>query len=117
MNQKLVFKNIFLVTVVILTVLPTLVTFNSLLTTIFNHMQWYVWLQSTVVPFESRLVAVLLKGVGITAILTPGQTQVSMLVKKSGEYLPVVLQWNCLGWQSMLLLITTFIIGLRGNRD
>ncbi len=115
MNQKAVFKNIFFITVVLLTVLPTLVTFSAFLTSVFNHLQWYIWLQDFVVPFESRLVAVLLKAAGITAVLTPGQSDVSLLVKKSNEYLPVVLQWNCLGWQSILLLFVTFITGLRGN--
>lgn len=115
MNQKSVFKNIFLVIVVILTILPALVTFNSLLTSVFNSMHWYIWLQTTIVPYESRLVAVLLKLVGITSVLTIGQGDFSMLVKKSDQYLPVALQWNCLGWQSILLLIVTFITGLRNN--
>jgi len=115
MNQKEVFKNIFIIIAVILTVMPTLVTFSALLTSIFNHMQWYVLLQKYVVPFEARLVAVIIKAVGITALITPDQPSVSLLLKKSSAYIPVVLEWNCLGWQSMLLLIVTLVTGLRGN--
>lgn len=115
MKQKQVFKNAFIVGVIIIMLMPTLVTFNSMLTGLLNHLHWYVWLQDHVVPFESRLVAVILKAMGITTVLTPGNHDVSLLLKKSNEYIPVALEWNCLGWQSMLLLVVTFINGFRGN--
>ncbi len=113
MNQKDVFKKIFIVTTFVLMLLPALVTFSSVLTSIFNKMGWYVWLQNVVVPFEARLVAVLIQLVGIKGYVTSGQ-QFSMLLLKNNQYLPIVLEWNCLGWQSLILLVITLFAGLRG---
>jgi exosortase/archaeosortase family protein len=115
MREKRVFKKILAVTAVVLAVLPVLVTFSAILTEIFNRMQWYRWIQETVVPFEARLVAVLIKPVGITGMVTPGQQFAMVLEKPGGELLPVSLEWNCLGWQSLILLGLTFVTGLQGS--
>jgi len=115
MKQKQVFKKIFIVAAIVLSVLPALVTFSAALTTLFNRMGWYVWLQRLVVPFEARLVAVLIKLVGIKAMVTPGESYAMVLAKPEGELLPVALEWNCLGWQSMILLALTLTTGLRGE--
>ena len=86
-----------------------------MLTKVFNSMGWYVWLQRTVVPFEARLVAVTLKLVGVNGLVTPSNEHFAMVLERPGSsYLPVQLSWNCLGWQSLLLLILTFITGLQG---
>ncbi len=114
MGQKRVFKNILAVTAVVLAVLPVLVTFSSVLTTVFDRMQWYVWLQQTVVPFEARLVAVLIRLGGVRGLVTPGQKFAMILEKPGGSYLPVALEWNCLGWQSLVLLGLTLVTGLSG---
>lgn len=115
MNQKTIFKQIFLITVVILTVLPALVMFSSILTEIFNHIGWYLWIQKTIVPFEARLVAVIVRLVGIKALIVSNQ-EYSLVLESAGKgYIPVSLEWNCLGWQSMILLLITFITGLRGK--
>ncbi len=115
MNQKQVFKKIFLVVAIILPLLPVLVTFSSVLTAVFNRMQWYVILQEWVVPFEARLVAVLLRVVNIKGVITPDASFSMLLVRSGQPDLPVKLEWNCLGWQSLVLLGITLITGLRGN--
>jgi len=114
MNQKKVFKDIFIVAAVVLSVLPVIVTFSAALTSLFEKMGWYVWLQEAIVPIESRLVAVLVKFVGITSKVTTN-SNFSLLLLKGEGYIPVKLEWNCLGWQSMILLATTMITGLRGD--
>ena len=113
-GSKQVFKKIFAVTAVVLAVLPVLVTFSAILTDIFNRMQWYVWIQDHVVPFEARLVAVLLRLVAINGVVTPGQRFAMLLERPGQDWLPVSLEWNCLGWQSMILLALTLVTGLRG---
>lgn len=115
MYQKRVFKRILAVTAVVLAVLPVLVTFSSILTEIFNRMQWYVWIQEHVVPFEARLVAVLIRLVGIQGVVTPGQHFAMILERPGQDWLPVQLSWNCLGWQSLVLLGLTLITGLQGH--
>ena len=114
-HQKRVFKRILAITAVVLAILPVLVTFSSILTDIFNRFQWYLLLQQTVVPFEARLVAVVIKAVGISGLVTPNQQQFAMILERPGQdYLPVQLSWNCLGWQSLVLLGLTLVTGLQG---
>lgn len=113
-SQKKVFKDIFLVSAIVLSILPVIVTFSAILTSLFNKMGWYVWLQEAIVPLESRLVAVIIKLAGITAKVTSNH-DFSMVLVKGESLIPVKLEWNCLGWQSMILLVITFVTGLRGR--
>lgn len=115
MDQKKVFKQIFLITAILLAVLPTLVLFSSMLTALFSHMGWYVWLQQVVVPVEARFVAVLIKPLGIKAQIAQGQDYALLLQKSTSDFLPVRLEWNCLGWQSLVMLGITLITGLWGR--
>jgi exosortase/archaeosortase family protein len=116
MEQKKIFKDILIVTVIVLSALPVIVTFSAFLTTLFNKMQWYSVLQEYVVPFESRLVAVIVRLAGITGSVTPNQTEFSIVLHKCvSELIPIRLEWNCLGWQSMILLVITLTTGLRGK--
>jgi exosortase/archaeosortase family protein len=114
MEKKKIFKMILLVAVVLLSILPVIVTFSSVLTSLFVRMRWYTVLQESVVPFESRLVAVLIKPLGITGQVT-SKEEFSMVLLKGSEAIPIKLEWNCLGWQSMILLVITLVIGLRGD--
>lgn len=114
MKQKNTFKKLFAGLAILLAVLPIVVTFSSLLTNIFEKIGAYVWLQDIIVPFEARIVAVLLRAVNIKAVVTPG-AHFAMLLQRGDSYLPVELQWNCLGWQSLILLGLTFVTGLRGS--
>jgi len=114
LNQKKIFKDIFLVAAVVLSILPVIVTFSAILTSLFNKMGWYVWLQDAIVPIESRLVAVIVKLAGITAKVAQNH-DFSMVLIRGESLIPVKLEWNCLGWQSMILLLITFTTGLRGK--
>lgn len=115
MNQKATFKKLFAGVAILLAVLPFVVTFSAVLTEVFNKVGAYVWLQDKIVPFEARLVAVLLRGVNIRGVVTP-DSNFAMLLERQGQVpLPVQLEWNCLGWQSMVLLGLTLITGLRGD--
>lgn len=114
-DQKATFKKLFAGIAILLAVLPFVVTFSAVMTSLFDKMGWYVWLQEVIVPFEARLIAVLLRGVNIKGIVTPG-TNFAMLLELPGNtYLPVSLEWNCLGWQSLVLLGLTLATGLRGK--
>jgi exosortase/archaeosortase family protein len=115
MNSKTVFRNIFIAASIILTILPALATLSSVLTRLFLSLHWYVLLQDIVVPFEAKLVAVLIKLVGITGYITPGESFAMALKQPSGQLMAIELQWNCLGWQSMIFLIVSLVVGLRGK--
>jgi hypothetical protein len=51
-------------------------------------MRWYTVLQESVVPFESRLVAVLIKPLGITGQVT-SKEEFSMVLLKGTEAIPL----------------------------
>src|SRR3990170_1271959 len=115
MNQKRTFQIIFIFLALLLVLLPFVTTFNSVLTSFINHIGWYKKLQEFAVPFEARFIVIVLRFIGIPSYLAqPGDTM-SFYVLKEYEYWPVQLQWNCLGWQSLLLLTISFLAGLQGN--
>ena len=114
-DQKATFKKLFAGVAILLAVLPFVVTFSAVLTEVFNKVGAYVWLQDKIVPFEARLVAVLLRGVNIRGVVTPGAHFAMLLERPGNTYLPVRLEWNCLGWQSLVLLGLTLATGLRGG--
>jgi exosortase/archaeosortase family protein len=114
-DQKATFKKLFAAVAILLAVLPFIVTFSAALTSFFNKIGWYIALQRFVVPFEARLVAVLLRVVNIRGVVTPGSNFAMLLERPGQSYLPVSLEWNCLGWQSLVMLGLTLATGLRGN--
>lgn len=69
--------------------------------------QAYKILQDWVVPYEARLLA------GIFTLFPVSVYPVSTGVYLNGQFLEI--QWNCLGWQSAVLLIATFITGMQGS--
>lgn len=107
MNQKRTFAIIFALLAVFLAVLPFLVSFNDVLTRLIEGIGAYRWVQERIVPLEVKMVAVLVRPLGIDYV----SHQTGM--KVNGTYAGMT--WNCLGWQSLLLLIITFVFGLRGN--
>lgn len=111
-TQKLVFKKILVVGAIVMSILPLLVTFSSFLTDLFDKMGWYTLLQTTIAPYESRLVAVIIKLFGIPAEIALNQ-KYSLILIRGNDSIPVALEWNCLGWQSMVLLFITFLTGLK----
>jgi len=115
MKQKATFKKLFAGIAILLAALPFIVTFSAGLTSVFNKIGAYIWLQEQVVPFEARLVAVVLRLVRINGVVTPGQSFAMLLERPGQSSLPVQLEWNCLGWQSLVLLILTLITGLGGD--
>jgi len=107
MKQKRTFGIIFALLAVFLAILPFLVSFNEVLTHLVEKFNLYMWVQERIVPLEVKMVGVLVKPFGVNYLAHPGGMTVN------GTY--ARLTWNCLGWQSLLLLIITLIFGLRGN--
>lgn len=107
MRQKRVFQTIFLLLVIILLVLPFFVTFNELLTKAVERIGVYTWIQSQIVPYEVSMVQTLTSLFGVTFVPYAN----GMLVK--GKFLEMT--WNCIGWQSLLLLGITLVVGLRSG--
>jgi exosortase/archaeosortase family protein len=107
MREKRTFILIFALLAVFLAVLPFLVSFNEVLTHLVERFRLYMWVQERVVPLEVKMIGVLVQPLGIKFIAHPNGMTVN------GIYAGMT--WNCIGWQSLLLLLVTLIFGLRGN--
>ena len=94
--------------------LPLFAALSSVLTEALSNAGWYRPIQKYVVPWEARLVAATIAPLGIEARVTSNPKAAFYMVKQ-GMAMPVDLSWNCLGWQSALLLVISLVAGLRGN--
>ena len=90
--QKRTFRTIFLLTTIALLVLPAVTTFNELLTGIVMQVRLYRYIQEFIVPFQARMIAVVLQLFGITASATA--TGIALGDAKAIGNI-VTISWNC----------------------
>jgi exosortase/archaeosortase family protein len=95
----------------LLMLLPLVTTFDDLLTA------WALQLGAnnplqTIVPIEARMVVGLLGLVGIHAAASGSHL---IVWDGSGAMHTLFISWNCIGWQSLILLGVSFLSGLRGR--
>jgi exosortase/archaeosortase family protein len=95
----------------LLMLLPLVTTFDDLLTA------WALQLGAnnplqTIVPVEGRMVVGLLGLLGIHAAASGSHL---VVWDGSGAMHTLFISWNCIGWQSMILLGVSFLSGLRGS--
>ena len=110
--SKDTFISLFLILVLLLMFFPLLSTFNDVLTRIVINLRGYWFIREVIVPFEVRLVAVILAALGVEVAVT------REYVVLSGSSQPFIAEivWNCIGWQSVLFFAITAFIGLQGDR-
>lgn len=113
--MKKPFKLILAGFAILMVALPPLALVNSVMTVVLDKSSWYKPIQKYVVPWEARWVVVTLKLIGIEGRVIEGNKLASMYLVKNGQALPVDLAWNCLGWQSLLLLVVSLVAGLSGR--
>jgi len=90
-----------------LAVLPLLVSFNEILTKVFETFSLYKWIENYIVPRQAAMVGVILSPFNINYSVFRGGLIIN------GSYVHIT--WNCIGWQSLIVLITTFFVGLKGK--
>ena len=96
----------------LLMVMPLVTTFDDLLTT------WALQLGANnplqaIVPVEARMVVGLLGLVGVHAAASGNYM---VVWDGSGALHTLLISWNCIGWQSLILLGMSFVSGLRGEQ-
>jgi exosortase/archaeosortase family protein len=107
LNQKRTFSLILAALAVMLMILPFVVSINDFLTRTVEKFGWYLWIQRKVVPWEVKMVGVMVRPLGIDFVAYPeGFTANDTYAK---------LSWNCIGWQSLFLFFLTLPFGLRGG--
>ncbi len=95
----------------LLMLLPLVTTFDDFLTTWALHLGANNPLQA-IVPVEARMVVGLLGLVGIHAAASGSHL---VVWDSAGAMHTLFISWNCIGWQSLVLLGVSFLSGLRGS--
>ena len=100
-------------TCALLMLLPFVTTFDDLLTT------WALQLGANnplqgIVPVEARMVVSLLGMVGIHSAASGSHI---VIWDGAGSMHTLFISWNCIGWQSLILLGISFVSGLRGHHS
>lgn len=102
---------LFLILTLILLFLPLTATFNDLLTQVAINLRGYRFIREVIVPFQVRVVAVVLTGLGYEVSVTN-----EYVVLGATEPFIAEIVWNCIGWQSILFFILTAVVGLQGDK-
>jgi len=97
----------------LLMLLPLVTTFDDLLTTWAMQLGANNPLQA-IVPVEARMVVGVLALAGIHAAASGSHL---VVWDGSGAMHTLFISWNCIGWQSLVLLGVSFISGLRGRHS
>jgi exosortase/archaeosortase family protein len=105
-----VFAMLLALTAVALVVLPFVSTFDDLLTQIGMRLGIAAPLQG-IVPAEVRVTVTVLGLLGIHAAAAGNQL---VVWNSSGAPQTLFISWNCVGWQSLILLALSLMVGLRG---
>ena len=100
------------ITCALLMLLPFVTTFDDLLAS------WALALGANnplqgIVPIEARMVVGLLGVVGIHAAASGSHL---VIWDAAGSMHTLFISWNCIGWQSLILLGVSFLSGLRGQQ-
>jgi exosortase/archaeosortase family protein len=101
------FSMVLIVAALLLMTLPFINTVNEFMTTILIKLELYRLLEDFVVPYESKILA------GVFSLFPVSAWATSEGVWLNGTFLRI--EWNCIGWQSGILLIATYFTGLGGN--
>jgi len=111
-GQKQTFIYIFLILVLVLMAMPFITTFNDILTRIVMRLDIYRIIQDYIVPWEVRMVGVILWPFGFK----PGIVGEYLSIGGPSTPFLIEIAWNCIGWQSLLFFILTSWVGLQGDR-
>ncbi|NIM47635.1 MAG: hypothetical protein GTN40_05790 [Candidatus Aenigmarchaeota archaeon] len=109
--EKSTFKLIMLFSAILLLLMPFITTFNDVLTRFVMKIELYKNIQAFVAPIEIKFITLILNILGIKTLITTS----TISVWKNMDWKTFTISWNCIGWQSMILLFITYFVGLAGN--
>ncbi|MHA2024169.1 MAG: archaeosortase/exosortase family protein [Candidatus Thorarchaeota archaeon] len=92
-------------------VMPFINTFNEMLTRIVEQTMIFSVIQEVMAPFIVKILVTVLRVLGIPA-LSGGS---NLYLTNSFIPLQIYINWNCIGWQSFILLVFTLVTGLQGS--
>lgn len=106
-----VYRRLIFFTVFALVVLPFTTSFNEALTKVVERLEIVSAIQSSVAPLTVRGVASILGFLGVPCVAAGS----SVYLTEAWMPLAIYVNWNCIGWQSIILLALTFVTGLQGD--
>ena len=109
-TRRPIIRLVLIMAAILVMILPFVTTFNEFLTRIVETTGMDRFLTDWIVPVEARMLAVILRLVGIPSMVST----TSIYLDKGGFYLPIYINWNCVGWQSFILYAITLITGIQG---
>lgn len=109
-QERPVYQTLIVLAAAIFLFMPFVSTFNELLTSVVMRLGLDALLRAWIVPLEARMMAVLILPLGIDIQLTPDMIH----LMGQGRTVSVFISWNCVGWQSFILLVITLLAGLPG---
>lgn len=106
-----IYQKLILYAAIAFIVLPFITSFNEVLTKVVESLHFVNAMQGVAAPFIVKVLVVLLRALGV-----PASADGSFLYLTGGWMpLKVYINWNCIGWQSFILLALTIITGLQGS--
>jgi exosortase/archaeosortase family protein len=111
-DQNALNMTLLAVSCALLMVMPLVTTFDDFLTS------WALQLGANnplqaIVPVQARMVVGMLSVFGVHAAASGNYM---VVWDRSGAMHTLLIAWNCIGWQSLVLLGMTFLSGLRGEQ-
>jgi exosortase/archaeosortase family protein len=105
-----IYQKLILYAAIAFIVLPFMTTFNEFLTKVVESLHFVNAMQSVAAPFVVKTLAVILRAIGMPAAIDGSHLYLT------GGWMPVkvYINWNCIGWQSFILLALTIVTGLQG---
>jgi len=92
--------------------MPLNALFNDVITRIVMVTGLYVPLRDVVLPRVVAMVAVMLKMLGFKTTVYNFQL---LTLTRCAQTVWVILFWNCIGWQTLILLSCTLVFGISGS--
>jgi exosortase/archaeosortase family protein len=110
-NEGRIYQKLILLTALSLIILPFMTTFNETLTTIMESQHIVSLMQGYIAPLIVKVVAVILRVLEIPNTVDGS----SLFLTEAWMPIEIYISWNCIGWQSFILLALTFVTGLKGR--
>lgn len=108
-------SGILAVLVVFLMLFPLINTFNQFLVKFIEPVLFLGLNEKVIIPYEAKLVKALLDLTGISTAYSSPDSGIITLVGKTGGLDPIAIAWNCMGWQSLVLILASLAVGIRGR--
>lgn len=108
-------KGILLVIVFFLMLFPLINTLNQFLVDVIEPLIYFKPIQDVIIPYEARLVRVFLGFLSVPVAPGDPASSIITLRGKTGGLDPVAIGFNCLGWQSLVLVGASLVAGLQGK--